>query len=115
MGMSVSTMMNHYAHVTSAFFLFRHHSQAHPTWPDSPKDSQRSFDSTKVRNGKQQRRVKSYEHTDPEVVTVGMHRYPSLLWTCSVLMLTTQIKSIPTGRASWRQSKLLLHAARIDV
>jgi len=43
---------------------------AHPTWPDSPKDSQRSFDSTKVRSGKQQRRVKSYEHTDPEVVTV---------------------------------------------
>jgi len=42
---------------------------AHPTWPESPKGSQRSFDSTKVRSGKQ-RRFKSYDHTDPDVVTV---------------------------------------------
>jgi hypothetical protein len=51
---------------------------AHPTWPDSPKGSQRSFDSTKVRNGKQ-RRFKSYDHTDPEVVTVGMSHCLPLL------------------------------------
>jgi len=42
---------------------------AHPTWPDSPRDSQRSFDTTKVRSGKQ-KRFKSYDHTDPDVVTV---------------------------------------------
>ncbi|KAI9508834.1 hypothetical protein F5148DRAFT_1192296 [Russula earlei] len=42
---------------------------AHPTWPDSPKGSQRSFDSAKVRQGKQ-RRFKIYDHTDPDVVTV---------------------------------------------
>lgn len=42
---------------------------AHPTWPDSPKGSQRSFDGSRVRQGKQ-KRFKSYDHTDPEVVTV---------------------------------------------
>jgi len=42
---------------------------AHPTWPDSPKDPQRSLDSAKVRTGKQ-RRFKSHDHTDPNVVTV---------------------------------------------
>lgn len=57
--------------LTPVFFLFWHHSQAHPTWPDSPKDSQRSFDSAKARTGKQ-KRFKSYDHTDPNVVTVGM-------------------------------------------
>lgn len=58
--------MNHSIHVRN--------SQAHPTWPDSPKGSQRSFDS-KVRQGKQ-KRFKSYDHTDPEVVTVGMSHHP---------------------------------------
>jgi hypothetical protein len=64
--------------LTSAIFRFGRHSQAHPTWPDSPKGSQRSFDSTKVKHGKQ-RRFKSYDHTDPEVVTVGMSLSLSLL------------------------------------
>lgn len=60
--------------LTSSFFLFRHHSQAHPTWPDSPKDSQRSFDGAKIRSGKQ-KRFKSHDYTDPDVVTVGMSFY----------------------------------------
>lgn len=63
-------MMNHSAHIRIVRFRCPP-PQAHPTWPDSPKGSQRSFDSTKVRHGKQ-RRFKSYDHTDPEVVTVGM-------------------------------------------
>ncbi|KAI0303357.1 hypothetical protein B0F90DRAFT_1816185 [Multifurca ochricompacta] len=42
---------------------------APPTWPDSPKDSRRSFESSKARPGKQ-RRFKSFDHTDPDVVTV---------------------------------------------
>lgn len=52
-------------------FRFWRHSQAYPTWPDSPKSSQRSIDSTKAKQGRQ-RRFKSVSHTDPDVVTVGM-------------------------------------------
>src|SRR6266852_6134446 len=96
-----------------AMFWFRRDSQAHPAWPDSPKGSQRSFDSNKVRQGKQ-RRFKSYDHTDPEVVTVGMSHPLTLLLECD-LMLMTQIKYTPTGRPSWRQSRLRQHAAPIDV
>ncbi|KAF8266597.1 hypothetical protein EI94DRAFT_1584820 [Lactarius quietus] len=40
-----------------------------PTLPDSPKDPQRAFDSMKVKPGKQ-KRFKSFDHTDPDVVTV---------------------------------------------
>jgi hypothetical protein len=62
-------------------FLFRHYFQAPPTWPESPKGSQRSFDSSKVRPGKQ-KRFKSLDHTDPDVVTVGMHYVFQLISTC---------------------------------
>ena len=58
-------------------FRFWRNSQAHPTWPESPKSSQRSLDSSKVRQGKQ-KRLKTYDHTDPEVVTVGMSHSLSL-------------------------------------
>ncbi|KAN0141271.1 hypothetical protein V8E53_001027 [Lactarius tabidus] len=40
-----------------------------PSWPDSPKDAQRTFDSMKAKAGKQ-RRSKSFDHNDPDVVTV---------------------------------------------
>ncbi|KAI9457810.1 hypothetical protein BJY52DRAFT_456567 [Lactarius psammicola] len=43
-------------------------SQPTPTWPDSP-NSQRAFDSTRTRPGKQ-KRFKSFDHADPDVVTV---------------------------------------------
>ncbi|KAH9057088.1 hypothetical protein EDB83DRAFT_2225042 [Lactarius deliciosus] len=39
-----------------------------PTWPDSP-NSQRAFDSMRARPGKQ-KRFRSFDHTDPDVVTV---------------------------------------------
>jgi hypothetical protein len=64
-------MMIHHSGHLFPVFLFRPHSQAPPTWPESPKGSQRSFDSTKIRSGKQNR-FKSFDHTDPIVVTVGM-------------------------------------------
>ena len=48
--------------------------QPSPTWPDSPKDSQRTFDSMKARAGKQ-KRFKSLDHTDADVVTVGMYHH----------------------------------------